>query len=65
MKKTLFTIFSIATVFCLFYGVPMTIINIGKDSGKVLSYGIVAGVGFIGLIVLATIIFINNKRKVD
>ncbi len=60
-KKILFSIYSIITIFCLFYGVPLTIINAGKDDFFI--YLSVAIIGIVLLIVMAIYILIKQRNK--
>jgi len=59
-NKILFTIYSIVTLFCLFYGLPLTIININKEHFYI--YLIVAVVGVI-LLVIGALYIIYKDRK--
>lgn len=60
-KKILFSIYSIITIFCLFYGVPLTIINAGKDDFFI--YLSIAIIGIVLLIVMAIYILIKQRNK--
>ena len=62
MKKTLEMIYSLVTVFCLFYGFPMAIINIGKDTKTVIIHLIIGGIGLL-LLLIASIYLLYQKKN--
>lgn len=60
-NKILFTIYSIVTLFCLFYGLPLTIININKEYFYI--YLVVAVVGVILLVIGALYIKYKDRKN--
>ncbi len=61
MKKVLMVIYSIVVVFCVGYGIPLTIVNIGKEA--FLPYLIISIIGVILLCIGALFITFKNKDK--
>ena len=70
MRRVLFTIYSIVTVFCLLFGFPMMVVNIGKNTTLVIIYASVAALGVLLLVGYALLIMtrlkkINKRRSED
>ena len=66
LKKVLYAIYSVVTVFCIFYGAPLAIVNITRDTRMAIIYAIIAGVGVVLLLVGAFIaVFKKKKAKKD
>ena len=63
MKKVLFSIYSIVTVFCIFYGGYYLIINFYKGMDVYLPYLIIASVGIVLLVIFAIYLMIKKKVK--
>ncbi len=61
MKNELQVIYSIVVVFCVGYGIPLTIVNIGKE--VFLPYLIISIIGVILLCIGALFITFKNKDK--
>ena len=62
MKKVLFLVYSLITIFCLSYGIPLLIINYPKGFDKVILYLIASIVGILLLIAGAIVILIKKKK---
>ena len=62
MKKALYVIYSIVTVFCIFYGAPLAIVNISRDTRMAIIYACIAGVGVVLLLVGAFIAVFKKKK---
>ena len=62
MKKTLEMIYSLVTVFCLFYGFPMAFVYMNKDIKTVIIHLIIGGVGLL-LLLIASIYLLYQKKN--
>lgn len=63
MKKFLFFLYSLVTLFCLVYGFPMAIVNIGKDNMLMIVHFVIAGVGVVLLLIYATVLTVRRRKK--
>ena len=63
MKKALWSIYSLVTVFCLAYGFPMAIVNVGKDYKAAIIHFIIGGVGAVLLLIAAAFLYFQKKKK--
>ena len=60
-NKFIYTIYSLITVFCMFFGIPLTIVNIGKENFYI--YLAIAVVGIVLFIAGTIILIILEKMK--
>lgn len=60
MKKVLLGLYALVTLGCLLYGIPMAIVNIGRDSQVVIIHSII---GVIGIALLFAGAFVLMKKK--
>ncbi|MCR5184595.1 MAG: hypothetical protein K6C32_00725 [Bacilli bacterium] len=58
MKKVLFTIYDIITLACMAYGIPLTIVNIGKEY-----FFIYLAIGITGIVLFLIGIFLLTLEK--
>ncbi|MBQ9457401.1 MAG: hypothetical protein IJU64_02685 [Bacilli bacterium] len=63
MKKAFWGIYSLVTVFCLAYGFPMAIVNVGKDINTAVLHFIIGGVGVVLLLIAASVLHFQKKKK--
>ena len=63
LLRILYVIYSIVTVFCIFYGFPLMIVNIGRNQQKVFIYMGIFIFGFLLLCGGAVYILLKRRNK--